>query len=367
MSKRLKSLRERRDGGEQSSPQEPPPPYTEMREGTPSSQTQPQPPSVQEVEVEKGASQDNPGDRPGLDEDKTLDEILDSLVLEDDHWSVSEDGGDDDSKKVEELLARLGEKPPASAGDAPQDTEEAEDDDDSEGEEMSHKVNDVLARTMDDLGLEASGSPRELPDASEPPGHDTAQTNTKSSPKDLQDPPDSTLSLPAVPHTPTHEETLPDLPATPQERKQDASSGLSLPAVPTILQDPVPSSKAGDPFESSIAARLAALKGPGHKPIATDSFGLPSAPTFQPEDHREAAESPAQGSWRKNRSGGAGYTDDDQKTWCVVCLEDATVRCVGCEGDVYCARCWREMHVGPAAGWDERGHRWEKFDPRGVK
>lgn len=292
------------------------------------------------------------------DEDRTLDEILDSLVLDDDHWSVSEDGSEDDSKKVEDLLAKLRDdpaaQPPENTDEAPQ---EADEDDDSDGEAMSRKVNDVLSRTMDELDLEGHTEPPDDETARAPAGGDTGKDL-----EDSQDPNDSPLTLPALPQTPTGDDhPLPDLPPTPQDPTKDPTD-LSLPAVPTLLQDPVPASRAGDPFESSIAARLAALKGPGHRPIATDSFGLPSVPTFQPED-RGLADGEDGGGARRLRSAGR-FTDDDQKTWCVVCLEDATVRCVGCGGDVYCARCWREMHVGPAAGWDERGHRWEKFDPR---
>ena len=58
------------------------------------------------------------------------------------------------------------------------------------------------------------------------------------------------------------------------------------------------------------------------------------------------------------------YTDDDVDSWCTVCLADATLLCLGCgdpdegkEGDPYCTRCWREMHVGPAAAFDDRTHR----------
>ncbi|KAF3359002.1 hypothetical protein VdG1_02564 [Verticillium dahliae VDG1] len=43
--------------------------------------------------------------------------------------------------------------------------------------------------------------------------------------------------------------------------------------------------------------------------------------------------------------------------WCTVCLEDATLRCLGCDDDGYCTRCWREMHVGPAAAFDDRTHK----------
>lgn len=136
------------------------------------------------------------------------------------------------------------------------------------------------------------------------------------------------------------------------------AADLALPTVPSALVDPVfddaSDSKILD-FEADIAARMAALKGlGGGVPAQTDAFGLPVAPTFQPADR------PAAGTTR--RAGArVGYTDEDQKTWCIVCLEDATIRCVGCDDDVYCGRCWREMHVGPRAGYDERGHHWVKF------
>lgn len=371
LSKRLKSLREQRDTASRSVSEEPPPPYTETSCRAHSEPPPAASPSAKEAKGEERADEGDQGAHQGGEEDKTLDQILDSLVLEDDHWSVSEEGGEDDSNRVEELLARLQSDPEAktssAAGDHPGDPERDEQDDDSEGEDMSRKVDDVLSRTMDELNLEG---PREPDEPSEPPDHGTAKApkaDTAAADTTLEnhhDKDDPSHAPPAEPQTPTQDEPpLPDLPTTTLSRDEDA--GLRLPAVPTALQDPVfppPSQQAGagDPFESSIAARLAALKGPGHKPIATDAFGLPSAPTFQPEDRSTEAVAGTGG----KLGSVAGYTDDDQKTWCIVCLEDATVRCAGCDDDVYCARCWREMHVGPAAGYDERGHRWEKFDPR---
>ncbi len=137
---------------------------------------------------------------------------------------------------------------------------------------------------------------------------------------------------------------------------------FTLPTVPSQLVDPAPEGEGEDEnaeqarqsrdFENDIAVRMAALKGLGAG-INTDSFGLPAAPTFRPEDR------PVAGLFKT-----PGYTDEDQKTWCIVCLDDATVRCIGCDNDVYCARCWRDMHRGPSAGYDERGHEWVKFHPR---
>ena len=126
---------------------------------------------------------------------------------------------------------------------------------------------------------------------------------------------------------------------------------FALPAVPSQLVDPAPSGRPGDDFEQDISARMASLRGLG----ALDALGMPSAPTFQPQDNNPTAGS-GKGFLRSNK-----YTDEDQKTWCVVCLDDATIRCVGCDNDVYCGRCWTDMHVGPSAGYDERGHQWLKF------
>lgn len=270
-------------------------------------------------------------DRANTD-DRTLEEILDGLALDDDHWSLSEDDNDDSpAKRVEELLASLGNQAEGQVSTVSDDMDidgsKDDVDDDSEGEEMTRRVREVLDKTMDGLSLESHNAPTESERPSEPPDGGPPMV-------------DPAALLPGPPKTPKSDTTL------------------TLPTVPTALQDPVSTNAAtaDDSFESSIAARLAALKGPGHKLITTDAFGLPSAPTFQPDEH------PLPGVEKKKAR--PGFSDEDMKTWCIVCLEDATVRCAGCDGDVYCARCWKDMHVGPSAGWDERGHAWEKFDPR---
>ncbi|ROW07916.1 hypothetical protein VMCG_03625 [Cytospora schulzeri] len=367
LSKRLQTLRNRRDEEVEPRNPPPPPPYTEKPEGSPSQVTA-QPLSTSSASPPRQvADPTTPGQRISNDlrpdeEDRALDEILDGLDVEDDQWYLSETD-DEDSKRVEELLAKLkndpGAQPPESAEEKAKDSAtKNHDDDDSEGEEMSREVGDVISRAMDELTLEGPADPTDhAPDGGPKADNGGSAVESDKAPKDVSsdDVDGGNIALPDVPrddHDDTHGAPT-SLPRTPPPESEDESE-LNLPTVPTRLVDPAPpptSTSTGDPFESSIASRLAALK--GTPPIQTDAFGLPSVPTFQPEDR------PVPGVAKK-----PGYTDEDQKTWCIVCLEDGTVRCLGCDGDVYCARCWREMHVGPSAGYDERGHKWEKFDRR---
>jgi hypothetical protein len=127
---------------------------------------------------------------------------------------------------------------------------------------------------------------------------------------------------------------------------EDDDGPLSLPSAPSKLPEPSteePSKKSID-FESDIAARMTALRGLG----ATNELGLPSAPTFKPIDK------PVKGVPKK-------FTSDEIEAWCIICQDDATVKCIGCAGDLYCAKCWKEGHMGPDAGWEEKRHKWTKF------
>ncbi|EPE06683.1 zinc fyve domain containing protein [Ophiostoma piceae UAMH 11346] len=243
-------------------------------------------------------------------------------------WLKMEEGGDDDSdneehaKQVEELLQKLAGTPLKGGQivhEKKKEKRKDEDADDSDGEIMEEEIRRVLDRAKDEAILDDS--------------------DAKHTRNDGEVPDDGNgLGLPSVP---TSFADIDD-------------NELRLPSAPT--QD-LPE-RGGD---DDISQRLAGLRGLSGKAAGlgdTDSFGLPSAPTFKPGDEGGVLKRGHYGFGRAN------YTDEDQQTWCIVCLEDATIRCVGCAEDrgsrgannAYCEGCWQDMHVGPAAGFDERGH-----------
>ncbi|KAL1835757.1 hypothetical protein VTJ49DRAFT_6103 [Mycothermus thermophilus] len=281
-------------------------------------------------------------------DEAAVDELLETLADEDFDLGEGEEGaesplaGDDSGTQPEDLTRllqslRLGsdslpsarEKatPGGNNGGQGGDNDDNEDDDDSDGEQMTREVEKILAQLGDEIN-------------SLPPPQSKAESQDKSDP--------GPAGIPA--NNPT-----PDMTTNITTDGDETTSPVALPNVPSTQ----PTND--DPFapDQSIASRLAQLRGLG--PL--DALGLPSAPTFLPSD----GGSPDNRSLLRSRT---KYTDADQRGWCVVCLEDATVRCLGCGegeeggggGDVYCARCWREMHVGPSAGYDERGHGWVRLD-----
>lgn len=196
-------------------------------------------------------------------------------------------------------------------------------DEDSDGEEMSRDVRTLLSRALDEAELEAKLNPDPKP--SSPPREPVPETSEPSTPGPTADDP---LSLPSVPSA---------------IGSSSDDPGLALPSVPSTV-----GRRSSTDLEADLAARMATLSIP---PSGGSDIGLPSVPTDTPANRLRSR---------------TGYTDADQEKWCTVCLEDATLRCLGCDDDVYCTRCWREMHLGPAAAFDDRTHKAVLFgrDPR---
>jgi len=116
-----------------------------------------------------------------------------------------------------------------------------------------------------------------------------------------------------------------------EEDGDHAHSTFSLPSAPTSL----PSS----PAPHTIS----------------DTLQLPSTPTSAPRITPPTR--PTTSSLTSTKPPHETFTDEEIATWCVICNEDATVKCLGCEGDLYCGECWAEGHTGSDAGYEERRHK----------
>ncbi|KAI4715492.1 hypothetical protein E4T48_08321 [Aureobasidium sp. EXF-10727] len=117
-------------------------------------------------------------------------------------------------------------------------------------------------------------------------------------------------------------------------KEGDDENGLSLPSAPTELpSSPAPDQDAN--IDDALSARFASLS-------------LPGVPSFNPAKKPVNIQKSVKSNLPK-------YTDEDMESWCCICNEDATVKCMGCDGDLYCQECWRDGHgIGPG---QERGHR----------
>ncbi|MDI1488176.1 MAG: hypothetical protein OHK93_007450 [Ramalina farinacea] len=84
-----------------------------------------------------------------------------------------------------------------------------------------------------------------------------------------------------------------------------------------------------------------------------DDLELPSAPTSVPKA-------------KHTKVGGrtAKATDEEIDSWCIICCANASVRCFGCDKDLYCWSCWREGHTGESAGLEEKSHVWERWSQK---
>ncbi|CAG9936548.1 unnamed protein product [Clonostachys rosea f. rosea IK726] len=250
-------------------------------------------------------------------DDRTLEELLGDVGPDDE---PVEPPLEPDDAKVKALLEELSHSIPQDESSESKKTHAAQgdSDDDSDGEKMTNEVDDVIARFRDEIEVEAAQGSKD----------DDNQMDTGQEQQDSSDEGDN-------------------------RQTSGAAADLELPSVPQDLAAPdqVPSSAPSSNTLDDITARLSALRASSASP----SFDLPSVPTSKPAKEPNRLKSSTK------------YTDDDMSSWCTVCLEDATLKCLGCDDDPYCVRCWREMHLGPTAAFDDRDHKAVYFTREGKK
>ncbi|CAO2657017.1 Nn.00g058200.m01.CDS01 [Neocucurbitaria sp. VM-36] len=191
-----------------------------------------------------------------------------------------------------------------SAGVGPNDTLD-QDEDDEEGKKKTEEkeADDVISKIMAELEISKKYDPPS-PQAHEDDESDSADEQT-------------------------------------QKEGNATEEDLTLPSAPTALpEDDFDRTQA---IEDAFTARLKALSAPS--PSQTDSLGLPSAPSFSPQKKPPLS------------SNLQARIDDEVDTWCIICQDDATLKCLGCDGDLYCQNCWMEGHRGESAGFEERRHK----------
>jgi hypothetical protein len=129
------------------------------------------------------------------------------------------------------------------------------------------------------------------------------------------------------------------------EKQQEPAAAATIPSHNTFPHSlpSVPKNSLASPAFPSPAA------------ISTPpSFILPSTPTAAP-------------STRKPKPNPSGFSNEEIDSWCVICCANATVKCFGCDGDLYCLGCWREGHTGEDVGLEEKTHVWERITRTGNK
>ncbi len=172
---------------------------------------------------------------------------------------------------------------------------------------LDREAEEYLERIMDEISHENATSHQNEETDDPPPAYHEAESNIHHLPSS------STADLPS---TPSKDPTLPPIP-------------------PSSPQNPSTSS---NPDSDLLTTRYSSL-----------SLALPSVPTTLPKPSPFPGPRPS--------DTGTTHTDAEVSTWCIICLDDATLQCIGCDGDLYCRNCWIEGHRGESAGPEERRHR----------
>ena len=286
----------------------------------------------------------------GVVDDKTLDELLADLGM-DNEWQLNNDEIDEvsgllkEAKKVDALDPDFRRWKENSEKD---DARKSKNKDGRKKDDLTNGIDFTVFTALDDEDL-----------GSQPLQTGTSEEHSKKREVNEEEEADEIVRR-FVKQEPTPSRS-PSPPSStdknPNDKKDDTSdSPFSFPLAPSKLPKPSSphhevSTQPSD-LDTDLKARMAALS-----PLSTYNLGLPSAPSFKPFDNKKDE----RGNEHSGLSKYGKFTDEDIDSWCVICQEDATVVCRGCDGDLYCASCWKEGHMGPDAGIEERGHKWSKY------
>ncbi|XP_063508659.1 abscission/NoCut checkpoint regulator isoform X3 [Pongo pygmaeus] len=107
---------------------------------------------------------------------------------------------------------------------------------------------------------------------------------------------------------------------------------------PVTLQDyRLPDSDDDEDEETAIQRVLQQLTEEAALDEAS-GFNIPAEQASRPRTQPCRAEPEAQDADPRPEA------EEEELPWCCICNEDATLRCAGCDGDLFCARCFREGH-----------------------
>ena len=247
---------------------------------------------------------------------------------------------DGDGKTIEEMLAELG----------PEDSWAVSNDDERQIDDLLKTAQSSLKQSEIDQVASASASQHEASaagrDKVDAIGDDVRKVRTQISEEaeptdtEIDNEADEYLAqvLEQIKHEPKAETGRKTADVQPTGRLShepgtQGSASMDLPSAPANELD-LPPSYSETAQDDALASRLANL-------------GLPSVPTTikTPPSNLASKQQPKK------------YTDEDIDSWCTICNEDATLSCIGCDGDLYCTNCWLEGHKGPDAGFEERKHK----------
>jgi hypothetical protein len=120
---------------------------------------------------------------------------------------------------------------------------------------------------------------------------------------------------------------------TPEKNFKAGKADDSILDLPSVPSKPPAHEETKQDTDDDLLARLAALK---------DASG---------KNENISAKKGEEARWTSIAK------DEDVTEWCVICCDDATIKCLGCDGDLYCRACWREGHNSEDAGMEERMHK----------